>query len=45
MPRKVEILKINLEYLVKFTQSYRPKTDDSYIQLAFKFLGNSIDQN
>lgn len=44
MPRKVEILRLNLDYLVKFAGSYRPTVEDGYLQLAFKLLGNSYDQ-
>ena len=43
-PRKVEILKVNLDYLVKFAGAYRPVVEDGYLQRAFKLLGNSYDQ-
>jgi hypothetical protein len=44
IPRKVEILRVNLDYLIKFAGSYKPTTDDNYLQLAFKILGNNLDQ-
>lgn len=43
-PRKVEILRLNLDYLVKFAGTYRPAVEDGYLQLAFKLLGNTYDQ-
>ena len=44
LPRKVEILRVNLEYLVKFAGAYRPAVKDGYLQLVFKLLGNACDQ-
>lgn len=44
VPRKVEIMKVNLNYLVKFAGSYHSTIEDNYIKLAFKILGNSLDQ-
>jgi hypothetical protein len=44
IPRKVEILKVNMDYLVKFAGAYKPVVEDGYLQLAFKLLGNSHDQ-
>lgn len=44
IPRKVEILRTNFDYLVKFAGTYRPSVQDGYLQLAFRLLGNSCDQ-
>ena len=45
LPKKVECLRMNLEYLVKFAGKYKVSNGDDYIVLAFKILGNLIDQN
>ena len=44
-PRKVECLKMNLDYLANFASKYRVKNGDDYLVLAFKLLGNTVDQN
>jgi hypothetical protein len=45
LPRKVECLRMNLEYLVNFAAKYHVKEGDDYITLAFRLMGNLIDQN
>ena len=44
-PRKVECLRMNLDYLVKFAGSYEVASGDDYLVLAFRLLGNQWDQN
>ena len=44
-PRKVECLKMNLDYLANFASKYKVKNGDDYLVLAFKLLGNIVDQN
>ena len=45
LPKKVECLRMNLEYMVKFAGKYKVRKGDDYIALAFKILGNLSDQN
>lgn len=44
LPKRVECLKINLDFLVKFTNNYIIRTEDCYLQLCFLFLGNKCNQ-
>lgn len=41
---KKAMMKQNINFLAKFASNYRPQTSDSYLKLAFKYLGNTIDQ-
>ena len=36
---------MNLDYLANFASKFRVKAGDDYILLAFKLLGNVLDQN
>jgi len=45
LPKKVECLRMNLEYMVKFASKYKVSKGDDYMTLAFKILGNFVDQN
>ena len=36
---------MNLEYIASFASRVKVRSSDGYIQLAFKLLGNNIDQS
>lgn len=44
LPKKIDCLKVNLEFLINFASRYEVRSNDDYIMLAFKLLGNSVDQ-
>ena len=45
IPRKVECLKMNLDYLANFASKFKVRNGDDYLVLAFKILGNTVDQS
>lgn len=45
LPRKVECLKMNLDYLTTFASRYEVTQSDDYVKLAFHILSNSMDQD